>query len=905
MALINKILSWSTTLPVWQRDAIRRLFQQEDLTQQDYEDLYAMLKAAHGIPDPQNRQPIPLAAKHLPAKITEATVVLKAMRDLQHVNRIASGQTLPFSPTGITVIYGENSSGKSGYSRVLKRACRARDQAENVLTDATNPAEQSSIPEAIFDITIGTEPKPVKWRRGTPSPDELSTIAVFDAHCARSYMKEGEAAYLPYGMDIVVNLADKVIPQLSGKLKQEINGVSVDVTPFNHLLGQTAVGKLIASLSHKTNPTEINTLATLSEAEISRIAELKAVLSEADPKAKAEERKLSAGRIKDVAERVAAAFAWVKDDAVAKLRTICDAALAAEEAEKAPACILRSGESLLPGTGEQVWKSLFEAARKFSTEVAYRDHPFSYTDDGAVCPLCQQPLANAGERLKRFEKYIQDDAAKTANEKRQQLSAAKTKIERGDITIGLNISLKRELTQFDSTLVRTTTAFAASIEAQRSWMLEATNSHCWDNMPQLSKNPTRALRGLAARQLIAARTFKKAADEIKKKAMEGEYGELVARQKLKQSLDPILALLERMKLKENLEKCNNDLKTRPITDMSKDLANKVITPELQKAIDCEFQTLDIGHIKTKLNPRPEKGKIQYSLLLDLPTTAKLEAILSEGEQRAIAIGSFLAELQLADHEGAIVFDDPVSSLDHHRRMRVAKRIVREAAHRQVIVFTHDTAFLGELLDQIESQKVGYLVHHLEWANDIPGYVSDGLPWGHQGYKERLNTLKQNCNKIAENWPVRPNEDDRATICHQYIHASGSATRFDALEPLRQGVRDYFGAFGQDVAQGLSLRHDHGSQYVSDHFQNEIRFLGMTSSPAFVREPEGNGCAERFIRTVKENLLWVRTFQTIEELRQALLEFKERYNYHWIIERLGYRTPAQARKDACITVEIAA
>jgi putative transposase len=138
-----------------------------------------------------------------------------------------------------------------------------------------------------------------------------------------------------------------------------------------------------------------------------------------------------------------------------------------------------------------------------------------------------------------------------------------------------------------------------------------------------------------------------------------------------------------------------------------------------------------------------------------------------------------------------------------------------------------------------------------------------------------------------------------------IHASARATRFEALEPIRQGVRDYFGAFGQDVTKGLSLRHDHGSQYVSDHFQNEIKFLGITSSPAFVREPEGNGCAERFIRTLKENLLWVRTFQTIEELRQALLQFKEIYNNQWIMERLGYRTPAQGRKDACIAVEVAA
>ena len=87
-----------------------------------------------------------------------------------------------------------------------------------------------------------------------------------------------------------------------------------------------------------------------------------------------------------------------------------------------------------------------------------------------------------------------------------------------------------------------------------------------------------------------------------------------------------------------------------------------------------------------------------------------------------------------------------------------------------------------------------------------------------------------------------------------LHASRSADRFEALEPVRQGVRERFGAFGKNVATGLALRHDHGSQYVSHHFQAEIRFLGIASSPAFVREPEGNGCAERFIRVLKENLL---------------------------------------------------
>ncbi len=106
-----------------------------------------------------------------------------------------------------------------------------------------------------------------------------------------------------------------------------------------------------------------------------------------------------------------------------------------------------------------------------------------------------------------------------------------------------------------------------------------------------------------------------------------------------------------------------------------------------------------------------------------------------------------------------------------------------------------------------------------------------------------------------------------------------------------------------TATGLALRHDHGSQFLSDLFQAELRFLGIASSPAFVRKPEGNGCAERFIRTLKEQLLWVEQFATVEDLRQALLAFRERYNREWLIGRHGHRFSAAAR--VAFAAEVAA
>lgn len=138
--------------------------------------------------------------------------------------------------------------------------------------------------------------------------------------------------------------------------------------------------------------------------------------------------------------------------------------------------------------------------------------------------------------------------------------------------------------------------------------------------------------------------------------------------------------------------------------------------------------------------------------------------------------------------------------------------------------------------------------------------------------------------------------DHCTMECVGIHAARAATRFEALEPIRQAVREHFGGYAAEVAHGLSVRHDHGSQYVSDAFQSELAFLGITSSPAFVRAPEGNGCAERFIRTLKEQLLWIKSFATVEELRLALHEFRRTYNACWLAERHGHRTPNQVRES---------
>jgi len=126
------------------------------------------------------------------------------------------------------------------------------------------------------------------------------------------------------------------------------------------------------------------------------------------------------------------------------------------------------------------------------------------------------------------------------------------------------------------------------------------------------------------------------------------------------------------------------------------------------------------------------------------------------------------------------------------------------------------------------------------------------------------------------------------------HVAKHGTRYEAIQALGMAVRRQFGHFGAGAARGLALRHDHGSNFMSDVFQKQIRFWGISPSYAFVGEPETNGCIERLFRTLKEQAIHGRIFQTIDDVRDAVRAFVARYNAEWMVEKNGYRSPADMR-----------
>jgi recombinational DNA repair ATPase RecF len=749
MSILQEVLAWSKTIAPWQSDAVARLLAKQTLDVADMDDLFALLKAANGIPDPKGRVAMPLAADQIPAPPQNAThVSVLAFKNFRHVNAIAEGERVPIGSAGLTVIYGDNGSGKSGYSRVLKRACRARDQTEQILPNANLPGKAGPA-EADFEISIdGSASKDVHWTFGKPAPAELSALSIFDSRCARAYLDtEDDFSYVPYGLDIFEGLA-KACRLLKGMLDNEHAQFTSDLTAFVHLSGDTSVGKLVSSLSAKSNPAQVNTLATLKPKDIERHADIDKSLKENNPKEKATQLRAFAKRVATVAATATTKGSLVDKAVVDKMKGLADSYRTAQATAALAAKKFKEGDKLLPGTGGETWRELFEAARKFSLE-SHPGHVFPNLGDGSPCPLCQQPLAGGAKRLFRFEEFIQEEAEKNSQAKRIALHHEYKPLIAQVLSLNFDDVIYGEIEAIDKGLATDTRAFETALTARQAAIKAAVLDHKWDGLDTKIPNPDERLKALADKLAADAVTLEKASDEKARAALQKEYAELDARLKLGVVKEAVLTAINRLAHQSALAKCQASIKTTGISLKSSEIAEKVVSVDLETALNAEFKALGVGALKVTLKSRGDKGKALHKLKLELPQVQRPCDILSEGEQRAIAIGSFLAEIDLGGGKGGVVFDDPVSSLDHKRRERVADRLVREAEKRQVIIFTHDIYFLSILADQAKTTGVPITTQSLVKRPKGFGVAEPELPFEGKNVTARIGALKDYHQKILK------------------------------------------------------------------------------------------------------------------------------------------------------------
>lgn len=744
MTILSEIQNWAEKLPVWQQHAVAVLYERPTPTADDLEHILALLKASKGIPDPMGREGSTLKKEQVAEpRAGQALVQLIAIKNLKHVNALASGKTLPLSPTGITVVYGDNGAGKSGYSRVLKRACRARDQSERIRPNAYNDKLVAEAAAAHFDTLVDGQAVHYQWIDGEASPVELSSIAIFDARCARAYVdNHGDFSYVPYGLDILEGLA-KVCAWLKDRVTTEQRDSKPGTELFAKLASSpTEAGILVKELSDKTRKEDIQRLSTLSEEALAELELLTKTLSETDAKKKAVELRVKASRIDTLAKRIDVAAAIVAQPRVDELRALIDKSKQAKAIAEAVAHRFKEMDAL-EGTGGDPWLEMFKAARQFcATEHSVRHFPRLSSD--ARCPLCQNTLGEAGAvRLLAFDRFIEGEAAKVADKARKDAVVAFKAIVEPSVELGLDSTFAHDL-EAHPELVAECTAFQRALKQRRDCIPEAAKAGSgatWDQVPALSTDPREELARVAAGLRDAALKLDQSQDLDARARMEKTLAELVARRQLSDLKAVALDAVDRFKHTAMLSECVSATNTTVISRKSTELTNTMATAEVANVLGEELLALGVNNISVAMRPSSAKAKTTFKLVLQSPSGAVPQDILSEGEQRAIAIASFLAEVRLDKGQGGIVFDDPVSSLDHGRRERVARRFAAEAMNRQVVVFTHDIFFLNVLMTEAAALGMDPKALTLNRTPEGFGVAEQDLPFAGARVLQRIGMLR--------------------------------------------------------------------------------------------------------------------------------------------------------------------
>ncbi len=259
-------------------------------------------------------------------------------------------------------------------------------------------------------------------------------------------------------------------------------------------------------------------------------------------------------------------------------------------------------------------------------------------------------------------------------------------------------------------------------------------------------------------------------DPDKRRLLISESDELEDREWLSRNKEDVVTLITKYRKISLLKKCQAETVTNTITIRSGELHDAHVTKAYCDKFDKELKSLGLQTLHVKLEPiKGNKGQQEFGVRLVGSSGIPVYDVASEGEQRCIALAAFLAELSQTSHQSSLVFDDPVSSLDHSRRRSLAARLCLESTQRQVIIFTHDPVFLYELLDSAENQELEPSCRHLMFSGKTPGFSETGLPWDWQKYKSRLDCLEKEHNRIAPTWSPIPTPANIDSMRHAYDH----------------------------------------------------------------------------------------------------------------------------------------
>lgn len=750
MTIEEDIVAWALTRPAWEQEVLTALAGGEVF---DTERITAL---ADRLLDPAGSG-ASNEAKILTLKgATPKRVRLMCVCNLQGVNALAEDQTLSFAPDGLTVIFGGNGSGKSGYARLIKALVSARHTAR-VLPDVfrENPADPSA--ELVYEV----DRREVSQKY--PSPEavpDLLQVRFFDEHCGNEYLtKTSVIDYRPSALallDRLIEVCDRTRSELDSRIA--VNGskrLALGLPP------ETTAGAFVAHLTHETTDQAIDEATTLAPGVTEDFAAALQELARLQASDATKERvrlRSASTEVARIRERLIELTTAVGDAKLTELKTLRDSAMSKRAAATIAASATFDSEPLA-GVGTGTWRVLWLAARDYSIAEAYHEHNYPEVGEGARCVLCQQILDDqAKDRFSRFNQYMTDTTEHDAVAAERAYAVALSDV--SDLVVAdQQITTRRATLQtHDPGLSGAVGAFLATLETRRGEIV----AHLTGNGPVPARLAAvklpEELHTLSESQESKADATDVDAFQRELTAASKRAGELQASVTLSSSVAAVKAEVVRQRTGHDLALAWKKTDTGHITGLTTRLTRRYTTKLLQEYFKQETKSLyldkvtlqDRGGSKGQVKQRPKLLDVKYQ-------GAEVRSVLSEGEQNALGLAGFFTEAEFDKSRSAIIFDDPVTSLDHVRRGHVAKRLAEFATNRQVIVFTHDIAFIGDLLKIAEVKPVAVTPRSIvRRGEDTPGICNDTFPWKVKDLKARLDSLGADLARIKKD---RPNLTD--------------------------------------------------------------------------------------------------------------------------------------------------
>ncbi len=720
--------TWFTRRPKWLQEAARRLVQKGTLAEQDFADLLTICKAeATGLPVTFSGLP----SGALAVQDTTRPLRLDTIADIQGINALCPSKPLCFSQSPLCIVYGPNASGKSGYVRLLKHACGARCPGE-LLPDIFKADAQSQT--AKFTYTEDTQTKPCQWI-GNPLT-ELQGVDIYDTACGLVYVnEENEVTFEPWLLRFFSKLTG-ICEVLSQKIQREIAALTSKKPIFPAELATTTAAEWYENISANTTTDDLDGKTDWKPWHETELAEINRRLAEPDPAAKAVAFRRQKAQITQLfadlkrlnealSDLKCSGYVEAKAEAKAKRRAADEDAK--KVFEKAP----------LAGIGSGSWRLLWEAARKYSEEQAYKTIPFPNVAGDARCILCQRELdIESRDRLVSFENFIKGELQRQAKGAEEVLEKATSSFP--DIATAEELAIKMEAAGITGGPTRTmVTEFAATLATRKQTCLSGRTIEEVTPLPPC--DICVRLETLSEEIEKQATSCDEDAKGDNRAQLEQKRKDLLARKWLHQQRQAINEEIVRLVAIKKLRAAEDLTNTTALSRRKSILTDELITDAYVERFKDELKSLKAERLSVVLKKtRAEVGRVYHRISLkNAKKDVKTSDILSEGEFRIASLAAFLADTQGRGAKTPFIFDDPISSLDHVYEEATAQRLVRLSKSRQVIVFTHRLSLVGFLEKYAEKDNVKAEVVCL--SRYVTGEVTD-LPIEIKRTDRAVNTL---------------------------------------------------------------------------------------------------------------------------------------------------------------------